>query len=91
VDDFLVRVLEDQAQSGVEMKKGTRVYVLWEDIQASLHSEDEIEPVEAEVCGWVESDTKKYLRIVTCRYLDGGLLADRIVIPKGCVTNVVKI
>lgn len=73
------------------MKKGTRVCVTWEDITASLHSEDQIVPAKAEVCGWVESNTAKYLRVITCRYMDGSKLADRIVIPKGCVTKVEEI
>lgn len=73
------------------MKKGSRVYVVWEDIQASLHSEERIEPVRAEVCGWVESDTSKYLRLATCRYMDGSELKDRIVLPKGCVVSMEEI
>ena len=73
------------------MKKGQRVCVTWHDITASLHSEDAIEPAKAEVCGWIESNTKKYLRIVTCRYFDDKKLADRIVIPKGCIEKVDEI
>lgn len=69
-------------------KKGDRVFVEWEDIQASLHDEDLIEPAKAEVCGWIEIIGPKYLRIVTCRYIDDRRLADRIVLPRGCVTSI---
>ena len=65
--------------------------VTWEDITASLHSEDQIMPAKAEVCGWVESSTSKYMRVITCRYMDGSKLADRIVIPKGCIVKVEEI
>jgi len=74
------------------MKKGTRVLVEWLDIQAALHTEDKIEPVRAESLGWIESDTKKYLRLCTCRYLDGFCdLSDKIVIPKGCIENISEV
>lgn len=69
------------------MKKGTLVLVTWEDITASLHSEEDLLPAPAEAVGWVESDTKKYLRLITCRYLDDRKLADRICIPTGCVVK----
>jgi hypothetical protein len=69
------------------MKKGTRVYVVWEDITASLHSEEDLKPAIAEVCGWVISDTKKYLKIATCRYKDGCDLKDRMTLPKGVIKS----
>ena len=65
--------------------------VEWEDIVADLRSEDEIEPCKAESVGWIESLTKKYIRLITSRYLDGSKVADRIVIPIGCITDVKEI
>jgi hypothetical protein len=73
------------------MKKGTRVYVQWEDITASLHSEEDLKPAVAEVCGWVLSDTKKYIKLATCRYKDGCDCKDRMTIPRGCVIEVKEI
>lgn len=75
----------------MKFKKGTRVLVEWEDIVADLHSEDEIEPIAAESVGWIESLTKRFIRLTTSRYLDESKTADRIVIPMGCVKNVTKI
>ena len=69
-------------------KKGDRVCVYWRDIMADLHSETEIEPAPAEVCGWIETIGPKYIRIVTCRYMDDDKTADRIVIPRGCVDKI---
>ena len=69
-------------------KKGDRVLVEWEDIVADLHSENKIEPSAAESVGWIESLTKRYIRLTTSRYLEDEVLADRIVIPIGCVKNI---
>tara|TARA_A100001011_G_C14314669_1_gene847350 strand:- start:3556 stop:3792 length:237 start_codon:yes stop_codon:yes gene_type:complete len=74
-----------------KFKKGTRVLIDWEDIVADLHSEELIEPCKAQSVGWIESVTEKYTRIITSRYLDDRLLADRIVIPKGCIVNIEEI
>ena len=73
------------------MKKGSRVLVSWLDICADLHSEELIEPAEAETVGWVESFTKKYVRIITSRYKDDRKLADRIVIPRGCIVKIEEV
>ena len=70
------------------MRKGTRVYVTFMDITADLHSDKDLEPVMAEVMGWVLSDTKKVLKIATCRYKDGCDHKDRMSIPRGCVESV---
>ena len=64
------------------MRKGQRVWVLFKDISASLHSEGKIEPAVAELCGWVSRQTKKDVEITYCRYKDGCDLKDGIVIPK---------
>jgi|TARA_R100000353_G_scaffold125475_1_gene89129 hypothetical protein len=87
----IVHIVAQNLNMSWKFKKGTRVLVEWEDIVADLHSEDEIEPCKAESVGWVESWTKRYIRLITCRYLDGSKTADRIVIPIGCVKNVEKI
>ena len=74
------------------MKKGARVYVKWEDISASLHDTEELDPAVAEVCGWVLSHTKRYLRLATCRYLGtANDEKDRITIPSGCVVEIYEI
>tara|TARA_R100001510_G_C7624846_1_gene184911 strand:+ start:255 stop:488 length:234 start_codon:yes stop_codon:yes gene_type:complete len=75
----------------LKYKKGDRVLVEWEDIVADLHSEDEIEPAKAQSVGWIESKTKRYIRLTTSKYLDKSKVADRIVIPMGCVNNIEKI
>ncbi|MHC5061898.1 MAG: hypothetical protein ACYTFK_12540 [Planctomycetota bacterium] len=67
------------------MKKGTRICVTFEDITADLHTDKDLDVVIAEVCGWVLSDTKKVLKLATCRYKDGCSCKDRISIPSGCV------
>jgi hypothetical protein len=38
------------------MRKGTRVYVEFDDITADLHSENDLEVAEGEVVGWILSD-----------------------------------
>ena len=75
------------------MRRGTRVLVRWVDIQTASHSEEDIEPIEAETVGWIESDTRAFLRVRTSRYThsDFRKLADKIVIPKGCITSVEEI
>jgi hypothetical protein len=73
------------------MKKGTRVYVEFDDITASLHSDNDLECVVAQVCGWVISDTKRYLKLATCRYKDGCDYKDRITVPQGCVIKKEKL
>ena len=67
------------------MRKGTRVYVQYDDITASLHDDKDLDCVVAEVMGWIISDTKKHLKIATCRYMDGCDHKDRMSIPQGCV------
>ena len=67
------------------MKKNDRVLVEFEDITASLHDDADLNTVVAEVMGWVISDTKKVLKIATCRYKDGCDFKDRMSIPAGCV------
>jgi len=74
-----------------KFKKGTRVLVEWEDIVADLHTENEIEPCAAESVGWIDTLTKRFIRLTTSRYLDGSVLADKIVIPIGCVKNILEI
>ena len=73
------------------MKKGSKVLVKWVYIVADLHSEKKIVPCQAETMGFVESKTKKYLRIVTTRYIDDEELADRIVIPAGCIEEIIEL
>ena len=73
------------------VKKGARVLVTWLDICADLHSTELIEPAEAETLGWVESFTKKFVRIITSRYKDDRKLADRIVIPRGCIESIEEV
>jgi hypothetical protein len=73
------------------MRKGKRVYVEYEDITADLHSDKDLDVVIAEVCGWVLSDTKKHLKLTTCRYKDGCDHKDRMSIPKGCVVKMEEI
>ena len=71
------------------MKKGSRVYVRFMDITADLHTEKDLEPALCEACGWILSDTKKALKLTTCRYPEDKCnLKDRITIPKGCVESV---
>lgn len=73
------------------MKKGQRVFVEYEDITADLHSEKDLDCVVAQVCGWVLSDTKRYLKLTTCRYKDGCDYKDRMTVPAGCVITKEKI
>lgn len=73
------------------MKKGDRVLVVWYDITAELHTEDDIEPVEAETVGWIDCCNKNWVRIVTTRYREKrrfAKLSDKIVIPKGCIKSI---
>lgn len=71
-----------------KFKKGDRVLVDWLDIVADLHTEDNIKPCKAQSVGWIESITTKYIRLTTSRYLDSCELADKIVIPIGCVEDI---
>ncbi len=73
------------------IKKGTRVYVEWWDIVADLHTEDDIEPAVAQSVGWIDSYTKKYLRLFTTKYKNTIQLADKIVIPVGCIKSIEEI
>ena len=77
-----------------KVKKGMRVLITWEDIQAILHSEDDIEAALAETVGWVDNSSNTWIRLVTSRYYaEQGFdkLADKIVIPKGCILNIEEI
>ena len=69
------------------MRKGTRVYVEFNDITADLHSDKDLDTVVAQVMGWVISDTKKTLKIATCQYKDGCDCRDRMSIPAGAVVK----
>jgi len=76
------------------MKKGTRVLVEWVDITAALHTEEDIEPVLAQSVGWIDCNNKNWLRLVNSRYKEDkkfSKLADKIVIPKGCIKSVIEI
>lgn len=73
------------------MRKGKRVLVCWYDIVADLHTEDDIEPVSALSVGWVDSHTKKYLRLFTTKYEGDIKTADKIVIPCGCIESIEEI
>lgn len=68
------------------MTKGTRVYVEFDDITASLHDDKDLDTVVGQVYGWVLSDTKRTLKLATCQYKDGCEFKDRLSIPAGCVT-----
>jgi hypothetical protein len=72
--------------------KGTRVCVTWLDIKAALHTDEAIEPAHAETCGWVDASSPTWIRISTTKYI-GELddLTDKIVIPRGCIENIIKI
>jgi hypothetical protein len=69
------------------MKKGARVFVQFDDITADLHSDKELDCVVAEVCGWILSDRKPFLKLTTSDYADGCDCKDRISIPQGCVIS----
>ena len=73
------------------MRKGTRVFVEFDDITADLHTDKELDCVTAQVMGWILSDTKRFLKITTCRYKDGCAYKDRMSIPQGCVVKKEKI
>jgi len=73
------------------MKKGDRVYVVWEDITANLHSDEELNLVVAETVGWILRNGKKELEIATSRYRGGCDYKDRITIHKGVVVSMEKI
>jgi|TARA_R100000479_G_scaffold119255_1_gene60969 hypothetical protein len=87
----IVHIVEQNLNMNSKYNKGTRVLVEWEDIVADLHTEEDIMPCQAQTVGWIESFTDKYIRLVTTKYLDGCVLADKIVIPMGCVNNVKEI
>ena len=69
------------------MKKGTRVYVEFQDITADLHTDKDLDTVRGCVTGWVISDTKDTLKLATCRYKDGCDFMDRMSIPAGCIVT----
>lgn len=66
------------------------VRVIWEDIVADLHTEDDIMPVKAVSVGFLEKKTSKYIRLYTTKYEEKNFskLADKIVIPKGCIISI---
>ena len=64
------------------------VKVTWSDIVADLHTEDNIKPCESYSVGWVETHNKKFIRLYTSYYKDGIKLADKIVIPIGCIISI---
>ena len=69
------------------MKKGTRVFVKWWDIQAYVQHDEVLDPILTECVGWVVRDTKKTLELTYCRYTDGNAFRDGIVMPRGCVES----
>lgn len=73
------------------MRKGDRVYVRWDDIQAQNHTDEELPTAKAELVAWVISAKGKAVQFETCRYMDGTKYKDRITIPKGCIEHWEKI
>ena len=73
------------------MKRGSRVYVKWLDISASLHTDEACEPVEAESVGWIIRNNKKFIELATSRYVKGCDCKDRIAILKGCIEKMEEI
>ena len=73
------------------MKKGTRVFVKWWDIQAYVQHDEVLDPILTECVGWIVRDTKKTLELTYCRYTNGNAFRDKIVMPKGCVKNMEEI
>ena len=73
------------------LKPNTFVLIEWWDITADLHTDKPLEPVLAEVSGWVVRSAPKtdrlpaFIELATCRYFDGCDCMDRIAIPKGCI------
>ena len=65
--------------------------MVWKDICADTHTEEEIVPAIAETCGWVQEWNKELLRVETSRYMDGCKLRDPIVFPVGCLVSVEEI
>lgn len=70
------------------MKKGTLVIVYWDDIQAILHTDEDLDPAPAESVGWVRRFTKKVIELENSRYKDSSGVRDGITIPRGCVTSI---
>ena len=64
------------------------VKVTWKDIVADLHTDEDIVPCESWSVGWIQEDNDEYLRLYTGFYEDGIELADKIVIPKGCIVKI---
>ena len=64
------------------------VKITWKDIVADLHTDEQIFPCESWSVGWVQEDNDEYVRLYTCFYEDGIELADKIVIPKGCIIKI---
>ena len=73
------------------MKKGTLVLLKWWDIQADLHTDEQIDVILAESVGWIKRDTKTIIELENCRYTDDCGLRDGIAIPKGCVESILEI
>lgn len=70
------------------MKKGTLVIVEWDDIQAILHTDEDLDPAPAESVGWVKRWNKKVVELENSRYKDQSGVRDGITIPRGCITKV---
>ena len=64
------------------------VKVTWLDIVADLHTEDKIVPVRSYSVGWIQKLNKDFIRLHTSYYEDTCELADKIVIPMGCVLDI---
>ena len=76
------------------MKKGDRVYVVFKDLSADLHTDGPIQSVTGELVGWIVRQDKSKtgdIEFTYCRYKDGCNLRDGIAIPKGCIISMEKI
>ena len=73
------------------MRKGTRVEVVFDDITAELHTDRDLECAVGVVVGWILSDTKRCLKLITSEYKKGCDYKDRMTLPKGCITKMEEI
>ena len=73
------------------MQKGQLVIVFWDDIQAILHTDEDLNLAPAKSVGWVRRNNKKALELENSCYLDGSKVRDGITIPKGCINKIIEI
>ena len=88
-------MIQGEERTPQEMKNRQLLVIDWEDITTHTGWErlDDCkgdEPLKCRSVGWKISSDKRYVRISSMKASDGQC-ADRVTIPRGCITSIRKV